>query len=113
VRVVLASLLVFVALTGAACGGGDGDDNGSDNGGQAASPGAQVYADAGCGNCHVLAAAGSSGTVGPNLDEARPSAEEAEQQVREGGGAMPSFEGKLSDEEIEDVAEYVATSAGG
>ena len=32
-------------------------------------PGGQVFADNGCGGCHVLAAAESVGAVGPNLDE--------------------------------------------
>lgn len=32
-------------------------------------PGGQVYANNGCGSCHVLAAAESNGAVGPNLDE--------------------------------------------
>ena len=32
-------------------------------------PGAQVFANNGCGGCHTLAAAKSGGTVGPNLDE--------------------------------------------
>ncbi len=31
-------------------------------------PGGQVFANNGCGSCHTLAAAGSSGQVGPNLD---------------------------------------------
>jgi len=31
-------------------------------------PGAQVFANNGCGGCHTLAAAGTTGTVGPNLD---------------------------------------------
>jgi mono/diheme cytochrome c family protein len=35
----------------------------------AASGGAQVFADNGCGSCHTLAAAGSTGEVGPNLEE--------------------------------------------
>ena len=35
-------------------------------------PGAQVFANNGCGSCHVLAAAGTSGAVGPNLDEVLP-----------------------------------------
>ena len=39
-----------------------------------ASNGAQVFASAGCGGCHTLEAAGSSGTVGPNLDESQPDA---------------------------------------
>lgn len=32
--------------------------------------GAQVFADNGCGGCHTLAAAGSTGTTGPDLDGA-------------------------------------------
>jgi len=41
-------------------------------------PGAQVYANNGCGSCHVLAAAESSGVVGPNLDEVIPGTPRAE-----------------------------------
>jgi mono/diheme cytochrome c family protein len=35
-------------------------------------PGAQVFANNGCGGCHTLAAANSGGTTGPNLDEVLP-----------------------------------------
>lgn len=35
-------------------------------------PGAQVFADNGCGGCHTLAAANSGGVTGPNLDEILP-----------------------------------------
>lgn len=35
-------------------------------------PGAQVFANNGCGGCHALAAAGSGGVTGPNLDEVLP-----------------------------------------
>ncbi len=36
----------------------------------------RIFAAAGCGGCHTLAAdAGSNGAVGPNLDEAKPSKE--------------------------------------
>ena len=34
--------------------------------------GETVFASAGCGGCHTLEAAGSSGKVGPNLDDAKP-----------------------------------------
>ena len=74
--------------------------------------GETVFADAGCEGCHTLAAAGATGSVGPNLDELQPSAEDVAAIVRSGAGAMPSFEGELSAEEIEAVAEYVASSAG-
>ena len=32
-------------------------------------PGAQVFANNGCGGCHTFAAANSGGVTGPNLDE--------------------------------------------
>lgn len=35
-------------------------------------PGAQVFANNGCGTCHTLAAAKSGGTTGPNLDQVLP-----------------------------------------
>lgn len=37
--------------------------------GVANSPGGQIFASAGCGSCHTLAAAGSTGETGPNLEE--------------------------------------------
>ena len=67
----------------------------------------------GCGSCHTLADAGTSGTIGPNLDDSQPSFELAVDRVTNGQGAMPSFEGQLSEEQIEDVAAYVSQSAGG
>jgi mono/diheme cytochrome c family protein len=41
-------------------------------------PGAPVFAQNGCGGCHVLKAAGSSGTTGPDLDEVLPGMTAAE-----------------------------------
>lgn len=78
-----------------------------------ATEGREIFTQAGCGSCHTLAAAGSSGTVGPNLDETRPSAEVAIDRVTNGSGAMPSFADRLSEEQIRAVAEFVAQSAGG
>jgi len=74
--------------------------------------GKKVFADAGCGGCHALADAGASGTVGPNLDEVKPSEDKVATQVRNGGSVMPAFGDRLSDEEIQAVAHYVATVAG-
>jgi mono/diheme cytochrome c family protein len=74
--------------------------------------GKAIFASAGCGGCHTLAAAGSSGTVGPNLDEAKPSQELAVDRVTNGQGGMPSFKGQLSEEQIQAVAEFVADNAG-
>jgi len=77
-----------------------------------ASSGADVFASAGCGGCHTLAAAGASGGVGPNLDEVKPDAATVASVVSNGRGSMPAF-GDLSDAEVDAVAEYVASSAGG
>jgi mono/diheme cytochrome c family protein len=80
--------------------------------GKAATSGAQVFASAGCGSCHTLKAANASGSVGPNLDQLRPDAATVAAIVRSGGGAMPSFDGKLNDAQINAVARYVSSAAG-
>jgi cytochrome c551 len=101
-------LLLLLVAVAAGCGGGDdGDGDGTEG-----SAGAQVYAEAGCGSCHVFSPAGSDGTVGPNLDEAEVSFEQAVQQVTNGGGGMPAFEGDLTEQEIEDVARYITEEGG-
>jgi mono/diheme cytochrome c family protein len=116
---VLLALMLALGLGLAACGGDDDDEGGAtataagtQAGGGGAADGAEVFASAGCGGCHTLAAAGSSGQAGPNLDDVAPDAEEVAEQVRNGGGGMPAFGDQLSDAEIEAVAEYVASSAG-
>jgi mono/diheme cytochrome c family protein len=75
--------------------------------------GEAVFASAGCGGCHTLEAAGSSGNVGPNLDEAKPPHDLVVDRVTNGMGAMPSFKGQLEDEQIQDVAAYVVASTQG
>jgi mono/diheme cytochrome c family protein len=67
----------------------------------------------GCGTCHTLADAGTSGTVGPNLDDTQPSFDLAVDRVTNGQGGMPSFSATLSEEDIQNVAAYVSTAAGG
>ena len=69
--------------------------------------GAAVFAKAGCGGCHTFGPANSTGTVGPRLDGIDLSKDEIAQQVRNGGGGMPPFGDRLSDAEIEAVADYV------
>ena len=75
--------------------------------------GEEVFSSAGCGGCHTLEEAGTSGTAGPGLDETELSAAEIEDQVRDGGGGMPAFEGRLSEDEIRDVTAFVAEAAAG
>lgn len=82
-----------------------------ETGGDAAA-GKKVFLSAGCTSCHTLADAGSTGTVGPNLDEAKPSAELVMERVTNGMGVMPSFKGQLSEKQIQDVAAYVSSVAG-
>ena len=65
-----------------------------------------------CGSCHTLADAGTSGTVGPNLDEAKPPKALVVNRVTNGQGAMPPFKGKLDDQQIQAVADYVSSVAG-
>jgi mono/diheme cytochrome c family protein len=77
-----------------------------------AAAGAKVFASAGCGSCHTLSATKSSGQVGPNLDDAKPGYDTVLAKVTNGGGGMPSFGGQLTEQQIRDVAAYVATSAG-
>jgi cytochrome c6 len=74
--------------------------------------GKEVFASAGCGACHVLADAGTSGTVGPNLDQAKPSRELVIERVTNGKPPMPSFKDQLSEKQIEDVAAYVVQATG-
>jgi mono/diheme cytochrome c family protein len=125
----LASLAaLLLALAAAGCGGGgettatpettEGtiattETSGGGGAGQGdAAAGKQVFASAGCGACHTLKDAGASGQVGPNLDEAMPSDELVVERVTNGKGAMPSFKGRLTDQEIQDVAAYVSSVAG-
>ena len=75
--------------------------------------GSAVFASAGCGSCHTLAAAHSTGTVGPNLDSLKPNYRTVTAQVTNGGGSMPSFKGTLKTQQISDVAAYVVKSTGG
>ena len=121
-RAALALIFLICAL-GLVAGGCGGDDDGSGSAdttpattetvgtetGDAAN-GEQVFATAGCGGCHTLAAAGSSGSVGPNLDDAAPSFDLVVSQVTNGGGSMPSFADELSEQEIRDVAAFVSGS---
>lgn len=66
-----------------------------------------------CGNCHTLADAGTTGNVGPNLDETMPTYELALDRVTNGLGGMPAFSGQLTEQQIADVAAYVSEAAGG
>jgi mono/diheme cytochrome c family protein len=91
----------------AACGGGSAGSAGE------RVAGARVFVEAGCGSCHTLAAAGSKGTAGPDLDQLNPNRGSVLRQVERGGIGMPSFSDKLTQDEISAVAAFVSESAAG
>jgi mono/diheme cytochrome c family protein len=77
-----------------------------------AAAGKKVFQSAGCTQCHTLGDAGAKGSVGPNLDDAKPAYSLVVDRVTHGKGVMPSFQGSLSKTDIENVAKYVSTVAG-
>ncbi|MEW6689047.1 MAG: cytochrome c [Pseudomonadota bacterium] len=66
-----------------------------------------------CALCHTLKDAGTSGTIGPPLDELQPDAEQVTAALRQGVGVMPSYREKLSEEEIQALARYVSRATRG
>jgi mono/diheme cytochrome c family protein len=75
--------------------------------------GKTIFLSAGCTGCHTLADAKATGTVGPNLDQAKPDYRLVTARVTLGKGQMPSFKGQLSAQQIADVASYVVKATGG
>ncbi|HEV7399685.1 MAG TPA: cytochrome c [Solirubrobacterales bacterium] len=85
-------------------------------------PGAQVFANNGCGGCHTLAAAKSGGVTGPNLDEVLPgqtpamveeSIVDPNAQIAKGypANVMPqNFKTIIEPQEIEQLVEYLISS---
>jgi cbb3-type cytochrome c oxidase subunit III len=65
-----------------------------------------------CGSCHTLSDAGTTGTVGPNLDTSKPPKALVVDRVTNGQGAMPSFKDSLDEAQIQAVADYVSSAAG-
>jgi mono/diheme cytochrome c family protein len=72
--------------------------------------GKNVFASAGCGGCHTLKAANSSGNVGPNLDDVKPELSLIVDRVTNGKPPMPAFKGTLSEKQIADVSAFVFQS---
>jgi cytochrome c6 len=94
-----------------ACGVAQGQDNKAlfDKGRQLFLQGATPS----CTLCHTLKEAGSTGAVGPVLDELKPDASKVATALRNGVGAMPSFRNTLSEEQIAALAWYVAKASAG
>ena len=113
----LLAAALALALTGCGGGGDSGTTEASttttsttSGGNGDAAAGKEIFASAGCGGCHTFSAAGSTGSVGPNLDDASPSFDKVVSQVTDGGGAMPSFKDDLTPQQIQDVAAFVSGS---
>jgi len=99
--------------TGGTATGSTGSAGASTSGGATgdAAAGKAVFT-ANCGACHALSDAGTTGQVGPDLDQLKLDAATVQKQVENGGGAMPAFKGTLSDADIANVSAYVASVAG-
>jgi len=65
-----------------------------------------------CALCHTLQAAGAEGHVGPVLDELRPDADRVLRVLRNGLGVMPSYAEKLSPQDMQSLARFVAHATG-
>lgn len=67
-----------------------------------------LFSQYGCGSCHSFADANGYGHIGPSLDGNEAlSVEYVTQIVSNGQGAMPSFGGMVSEEELETLAKYI------
>ena len=84
-------------------------DTGGGGGGDVAQ-GKELFASSGCGSCHTLADAGTTGTTGPNLDDLKPGMDAAVEQITNGGGGMPPFGSQLSEAEINAIAAYIVSA---
>lgn len=118
----LAAALALAAVP-AGCGGDDEEGAGGGGGGgaeatQTATPegggggadrGQQLFTTT-CGGCHALSAAGTSGSVGPNLDDVEPDRDQVLGAIAQGPGQMP--ENLLQGADAEAVADYVSQNAG-
>lgn len=65
-----------------------------------------------CAVCHTLQAAGAEGQVGPVLDELKPNADRVLRALKAGIGVMPSYADKLSEKDMQALAQFVAQASG-
>jgi cytochrome c oxidase subunit 2 len=103
----------------------EGEAGGGSGGGAGDADGRRVFASNGCGGCHTLTAANTTGTIGPNLDTALKGQDEAKikedivdpnAEITKGYGANimpPNFEQTLSPEELAALVKYLQESQKG
>lgn len=60
-----------------------------------------------CSACHTLTDAGSTGMVGPSLDNPNLTHDQIVARVTNGSGPMPAFTGQISDADIGKLADYI------
>jgi cytochrome c551 len=101
--------LLAAAVLVAGCGGDDGGDSGGGGGDGQASTGESLFK-GNCGSCHTLAAAGTKGTFGPNLDDIEPDEATVLETIEKGPGPMPA--GIVKGADADKVAAYVSQNAG-
>ena len=65
-----------------------------------------------CAVCHTLQAAGAEGQIGPVLDELKPDADRVLRALRNGIGVMPSYAEKISPQDMQALARFVAHATG-
>lgn len=70
-----------------------------------------MYRDQGCGSCHRLAAAGSSGTAGPALDGKNLTDARVRKFVTKGGKGMLAYEDRISPSQVDAVVRFVVTAS--
>ena len=66
-----------------------------------------------CAICHALKDAGATGAIGPAFDDLKPAPDQVITALKSGIGAMPSYRGSLSDEQMRALARYVSKASGG
>lgn len=102
-----AAILAIAAFALSGCGGGSSTATGENP-----DDGERIFAESGCAGCHAFAPAGSGGGSGPDLNNIKLDAAAVADQVKNGGGGMPSFGGSLTDAQITAVSEFVAAGDG-
>ena len=106
-RTNLGVVAVAAALLAGGCGGGGGPATTSAGTTNSA---AKLLFARNCGACHKLAAAGTEGSVGADLDEVGPSRGAVLRAIVEGPGSMPPA--LVTGTDAQSVADYVARTAG-
>ena len=66
-----------------------------------------------CATCHSLKDAEARGEIGPGFDDLQPTPDRVVAALKSGIGAMPSYRGSLSDEQMRALARYVSKASGG